>query len=159
MRRVDSSKKTLMLGGIGGRRRRGQQRMRWLDGITDSLDWVWVNSRSWWWIGRPGMLRFMGSQRVGHDWATELDWWGQLIRVCISKKKKKRNCKPESSVKIISKNRHLLHSHNEDAPMSVFNTKLWISSCLFPSNGLASQIHPWDLAESQALTLKKLRDY
>ena len=35
--------------------------------------WVWVNSRSWWWTGRPGMLRFMGSQRVGHDWATELN--------------------------------------------------------------------------------------
>ena len=38
--------------------------------------WVWVNSGSWWWTGRPGMLRFMGSQRVGHDWATELNWWG-----------------------------------------------------------------------------------
>ena len=36
--------------------------------------WVWVNSLSWWWTGRPGMLRFMGSQRVGHDWATELNW-------------------------------------------------------------------------------------
>ena len=36
--------------------------------------WVWVNSGSWWWTGRPGMLRFMGSQRVGHDWATELNW-------------------------------------------------------------------------------------
>ena len=36
--------------------------------------WVWVDSRSWWWTGRPGMLRFMGSQRVGHDWATELNW-------------------------------------------------------------------------------------
>ena len=36
--------------------------------------WVWVNSRSWWWTGRPGMLQFMGSQRVGHDWATELNW-------------------------------------------------------------------------------------
>ena len=36
--------------------------------------WVSVNSRSWWWTGRPGMLRFMGSQRVGHDWATELYW-------------------------------------------------------------------------------------
>ena len=41
----------------------------WLDG-RDS----WVNSGSWWWIGRPGVLRFMGSQRVGHDWATELNW-------------------------------------------------------------------------------------
>ena len=36
--------------------------------------WVWVNSRSWWWTGRPGVLRFMGSQRFGHDWATELNW-------------------------------------------------------------------------------------
>ena len=36
--------------------------------------WVWVNSGSLWWTGRPGMLRFMGSQRVGHDWATELNW-------------------------------------------------------------------------------------
>ena len=36
--------------------------------------WVWVNSGSWWWTGRPGVLWFMGSQRVGHDWATELNW-------------------------------------------------------------------------------------
>ena len=36
--------------------------------------WVWVNSGSLWWTGRPGVLRFMGSQRVGHDWATELNW-------------------------------------------------------------------------------------
>ena len=36
--------------------------------------WVWVNSRSWWWTGRPGVLRFMGLQRVRHDWATELNW-------------------------------------------------------------------------------------
>ena len=47
------------------------------DGWMASLirwTWVWVNSRSWWWTGRPGMLRFMGSQRVGHDWVTELKW-------------------------------------------------------------------------------------
>ena len=36
--------------------------------------WVWVNSGSWWWTGRPGLLRFIGSQRVGHDWATKLNW-------------------------------------------------------------------------------------
>ena len=36
--------------------------------------WVWANSRSWWWTGKPGMLQSMGSQRVGHDWATELNW-------------------------------------------------------------------------------------
>ena len=39
--------------------------------------WVWVNSRSWWWTGRPGMLQSMGSQRVRHDWATELKWTEQ----------------------------------------------------------------------------------
>ena len=168
MRRVESFEKTLMLGKIEGRRRRGWQRMRWLDGITDSMDmllllllscfshvwlcatpqmaaqqaplplgfsrqeywsglpfpspmpvcmlscfscvqlcaipwtaaheaplstefskqeywsglpfpspqwtWVWVNSGSWWWTGGPGVLWFMGSQRVGHAWATELNW-------------------------------------------------------------------------------------
>ena len=76
MRRVDSLKKTLMLGGIGGRRRKGWQRMRWLDGIMDISvwwTWVWVNSGRWWWTERPGVLRFMGLQRVGHDWATELN--------------------------------------------------------------------------------------
>ena len=72
---VDSLEKTLMLGGIGGKRRRGWQRMRWLDGITAWWAWVWVNSGSWWWRGRPGVLQFMGSQRVGHDWVTELNWY------------------------------------------------------------------------------------
>ena len=50
--------------------------------------WVWVNSGSWWWTGRPGVLWFTGSQRVGHDWATELDWTGGFkiyIRYFISK--------------------------------------------------------------------------
>ena len=43
----------------------------WMATLT-RWTWVWVNSRSWWWTGRPGMLRFMGLQRVGHDWVTEL---------------------------------------------------------------------------------------
>ena len=73
MRRVDSLEKPLMLGGIGGRRKRGRERMRWLDGITDSMD-VSLNSGRWWWTGRPGVLQFMGLQRVGHDWVTELNW-------------------------------------------------------------------------------------
>ena len=73
--RTDSLEKPLMLGKIEGRRRRGWQRMRWLDGISETR-WtrVWVNSGSWWWTGRPGVLQFMGLLRVGHDWATELNW-------------------------------------------------------------------------------------
>ena len=66
--------KTLMLWKIEDRRRRGWQRMRWLDGITDTMDMGLVDYGSWWWTGRPGVLQFMGSQRVGHDWATELTW-------------------------------------------------------------------------------------
>ena len=74
MQRVDSLEKTLMLEGIGGRKRRGQQIWDgWMASPT-RWTWVWVNSGSLWWTGRPGMLWFMGLQRVGHDWATELNW-------------------------------------------------------------------------------------
>ena len=60
-----------------GLRAGGEGDNRGWDGWMASLTrwtWVWVNSGSWWWTGRPGMLWFMGLQRVGHDWATELNW-------------------------------------------------------------------------------------
>ena len=74
MRRADSLEKTLMLGKIEGRRRRGRQ--RWDGWMASPIQWtwVWVNSGSWWWTGRPGVLWSLGSQRVGHNWATELNW-------------------------------------------------------------------------------------
>ena len=57
----------------------------WMASLTQ-LTWVWVNSRSWWWTGRPGMLRFMGSQRVEHNWVTELNWTLTTIYGWLSKK-------------------------------------------------------------------------
>ena len=81
MRRDDSFEKTLILerlkeGGEGGNR-------GW-DGWTASATqwtWIWEDSGSWWWTWKPGVLWFMGSQRVGHDWATELNWSENYIPV------------------------------------------------------------------------------
>ena len=93
MWRVDSLEKTLMLGRIGGRRRRGRQRMRWLDGMTDSKDMGLGRPGSWWWTGRPGVLWFMGLQRVGHNWVTELNWTCSSIGVGVGEGVYKRKCK------------------------------------------------------------------
>ena len=65
--------KRLMLGGIRGRRRRDN---RGWDGWMASR--VWVNSWSWWWTGRPGVVRFMGPQTVVYDWVTELNWTNDI---------------------------------------------------------------------------------
>ena len=94
--RVDSLEKTLMRGKTEGRRRRGWQRMRWLDSITDSMDMSLNNSGRWWRTGKLGMLQSMGSQRVGHNWATNLRWtkllYGDLnISISLASRRGKQN--------------------------------------------------------------------
>ena len=67
-----------------GRRRRDDRGWDgWMASPTQ-WTWVWVNSRSWWWTGRPGVLWFIGSQRVGYDWVTQLNtrYWGEIWKQC-----------------------------------------------------------------------------
>ena len=73
MWRTDSFEKILMLGKIEGREGDNRGWDGWMASPTQWI-WVWVNSRSWRWTGRPGVLQSMGSQRVEHDWETELSW-------------------------------------------------------------------------------------
>ena len=74
MWRVDSWKRLWCWEGLGaGREGDGREWDGWMASLT-WWTWVWVNSGSWWQTWRPGVLRFMGSQRVGHNWVTELNW-------------------------------------------------------------------------------------
>ena len=85
MRRVGSLERLWCWEGLGAG---GEGDDRGWDGWMASLTrwtWVWVNSGSWWWTGRPGVLRFMGSQRVGHDWATELTELNCMRAVLVPK--------------------------------------------------------------------------
>ena len=91
--RTESLEKTLMLGKAEGRRRRARQRMRWLDGIADSMDMSLRTLRELVMDRKPGVLQSMGSQRVRYDWATELSlinqlayflWWYVLCCCCCS---------------------------------------------------------------------------
>ena len=111
MWRVDSLEKTLMLGGIWGQKKgtTEDEMVGWHHRLNGhGLGWTWV---SWWWTGRPGMLRFMGSQRVGHDWATELkctEWESVQMR-----RGKQRQCNiysVHSRLELCLGRRHLRHA-------------------------------------------------
>ena len=83
MQRADSLEKTLMLGKIevgGERDDRGWD--GWMASLTQ-WTWVWVGSRSWWWTGMPGVVRFMWLQTVRHNWATELNWSDLIAEMCL----------------------------------------------------------------------------
>ena len=85
MWRVDSLEKTWCWETLGAG---GEGDDRGWDGWMASLTrwtWVWVNSRSWWWTGRPGVLGFMGSQRVEHNWVTELNWTYLFKHICSNR--------------------------------------------------------------------------
>ena len=93
MRRADSLEKTSEWEGLGAG---GEGDDRGWEGWMASptrWTWVWVDSGSWWWTGRAGVLRFMGPQRVGHDWATELNWTVRTehTSVCLSRGRNDRN--------------------------------------------------------------------
>ena len=87
--------------------------------------WVWVNSRSWWWTGRPDVLRFMGSQRVGHDWATELNWTGTISLASLG-------LQPQTADHVIFLS---LHSHitplsrqtTDNLLLGLFSWRTWVT--------------------------------
>ena len=86
IRRATHWKRLWCWEGLGAR---GEGNDRGWDGWMTQWMWVWVNSESWWWTGRPGMLRFMGLQRVGHDWATNLIWYYKYTHTIIPQCHKK----------------------------------------------------------------------
>ena len=98
MQRTKSLEDTLILGKIEGRRR-GWQRVRWLDAITSSMNTSLTKHSSWWWTGRPRVLQSRGSQRVGHVWVTELIPLSRLILHSTAKQKvsKTKVTRPVSS--------------------------------------------------------------
>ena len=113
MRRTDSLEKTLMLGKIEDRRR-GWQRMGGLDGITDWMGKSLGKLQELWWTGMSGVLQFVGSQRVGHDWAIELN----LRRCCWMRKDGRDSWPPEE--------KNSIRARDEGWSLRVLCNKVWL---------------------------------
>ena len=122
MQKADLFEKTLMLGKIEGRRRREQQRMRWL--MVSLTQWtrVWVESGSLYWTGRPDVLQLMGLQRVRHNWATELNWTERWIIFSI--------CSQGICSLVLKTPMHNYNKHQNTISMVVVCGGLVIKSCL-----------------------------
>ena len=134
MQRVDSIGKDSDAGEGLGAEGKGDDRGwdGWMASPTQ-WTWVWMNSRRWWWTRRPGMLRFMGSQRVGHNWATELNWKHQLNYpqhgIIPSRPVLASNVqKPLSWIAKYIKASPLWHSSHHCWPLQVIPSSPWWSS-------------------------------
>ena len=79
MGRVSSLGKTLDTGKYWRQEQKAWQRMRWLDSISNPMEWVWASFRRWWWTGKPGILKSIGSRGVRHDWAIEQQKPGRVF--------------------------------------------------------------------------------
>ena len=129
-----SLEKTLMLGKIEGGRRRGQQRMRWLDGIINSIYVSLSNSRRWWRTGKPGMMQSRGSQRVGHNWVTDqqhLLWYPNQTKTI-----------QKSTIQIFHVHEHKNLQNISKSNLAIYTSNAWWSSWIF--QGLGTWFNIWE---------------
>ena len=132
-----------MLGKTEGRSRRGRQRMRWLEASSMWWTWVWGGSGSWWWTGKPNVLKSMGSQRVGHDWATELNWTDGFVEsvfsiYSFSPHFLREPCKPNQNFSVI-----LVEMDRLILKLTTKCKQLRITRIIFKRRAILRAFHTW----------------
>ena len=152
MQRVDSLKRLWCWEGLGAG---GEGDDRGWDGWMASRTrwtWIWVNSGRWWWTGRPGVLRFMGSQRVVDDWATELNWTELTVNISTIFQWRKSL--------VLTLDFTALHLNDEgyllDASHLSHHIPSLCDNCLYTCNesGGASQVAQWSRVRLQCRRCK-----